>query len=338
MRIVYEGAVYHVAIRGNNRSVIFKIKQDRERFLEKLAESCRLFDIRLYLFCLMSNHAHLVLETPHANLSEFMHRLKTAYTVYFNKRHNQSGHLFQGRFRSSVVDEDEYILKLSRYVHLNPVYVKAHESKSGKERIQVLRDYQWSSYRGYIGQCSQLDYVDYDPVLTMMGGSKKKEQSVYRKFVESGIRDIDAAFIAAKQVSRFCIGSDLCQERVNDRYEDLVKSYDVKEDVSFRREGNLCPVETVLNAVFEILHVKPECLYRRSMNSLVRPLSAYALCHYSGLTQREAAGIMGLHSGAAVSLQIKKLHSDLSLNNETKEILQKLKERLARIKAQELTS
>ncbi len=92
LRIEYEGAVYHITLRGNNRRIIFKHDSDRERFIQKLAESVQQFDVRLYLFCLMENHVHFVLETPRANLSRFMHRLLTAYTVYFNRKHNESGH------------------------------------------------------------------------------------------------------------------------------------------------------------------------------------------------------------------------------------------------------
>ena len=141
VRIEYEVAVYHVTARGNNRNAIFADDADRERFLLDLEESVQRFDIRLYLFCLMTNHVHLVLETPRGNLSSFMHRVQTAYTVYFNRRHHQSGHLMQGRFGAAAVDEDEYILKLSRYVHLNPVFVQAHRSKSPRERTEILRAY-----------------------------------------------------------------------------------------------------------------------------------------------------------------------------------------------------
>ena len=81
-----------------------------------------------------------------------MHRLQTAYTVYFNRRHQQCGHLMQGRYGASVVEEDEYILKLSRYVHLNPVYIAKHRKKTYKERVDVLRSYVWSSYRSYVGK------------------------------------------------------------------------------------------------------------------------------------------------------------------------------------------
>ena len=80
------------------------------------------------------------METPQGNLSRFMHRLQTAYTVYFNRKHCRSGHLLQGRFGSTLVDEDQYILKLSRYVHLNPVFVKAHAKKPDRERVQISGD------------------------------------------------------------------------------------------------------------------------------------------------------------------------------------------------------
>ena len=97
-RIEYEGAVYHVTARGNERREIFRDDADREHFLRVLGESVGRFEVRLYLFCLMANHLHLVVETPRANLGRFMHRLQTAYTIHFNLRHCRSGHLMQGRY------------------------------------------------------------------------------------------------------------------------------------------------------------------------------------------------------------------------------------------------
>ena len=99
-RIEYEGAVYHVTARGNERRAIFHDDADREHFLRTLGESVGRFEVRLYLFCLMSNHIHLVVETPRANLGQFMHRLQTAYTIYFNRRHQRCGHLMQGRYKA----------------------------------------------------------------------------------------------------------------------------------------------------------------------------------------------------------------------------------------------
>jgi REP element-mobilizing transposase RayT len=307
LRVEYEGAVYHITLRGNNRRIIFKDDSDRERFIQKLAESVQQFDVRLYLFCLMENHVHFVLETPRANLSRFMHRLLTAYTVYFNRKHNESGHLMQGRFGATVVDEDEYILKLSRYVHLNPVYIKAYRNKPVRERIQILRKYHWSSYRSYIGKAKSLDFVNYGPVLEMMGRPKKKQSAVYRRFVECGISDIDAAFIETKKRSRLCIGSDECHRRMDAYYQEMLESFDKKEDVSFRRESKAHSVEEVLGVVCEVLQVNREVLTRRSKDSIIRPVVAKMLCQYSGLTQRQAAEIVGVRSGVAVCLQIRKV-------------------------------
>jgi hypothetical protein len=284
----------------------------------------------------MTNHVHLVFETPQANLSRFMQRLQTAYTIYFNRKYSQSGHLFQGRFGSSVVEEDEYILKLSRYVHLNPVFVKAHKNKTDRERVQVLRNYPWSSYRSYIGRCARLEFVDYGPILEMMDGSGKKQNAAYRRFVESGIRQIDAAFIYSKRRSGLCIGSELCRNRIDDLYGGLVEGYAAKEDVSFRREGGYYPVEIILEVVLQVLGAEPASLQRRGMNSMVRPVAAYALCRHGGLTQRQAAEVMGLRSGVAVSLQIKKLHEQIESNKKVRDILANLENRLENPKRRNL--
>lgn len=307
LRIIYEGAVYHVTLRGNERKPIFKDDQDRQRFLLKLEESLQRYDVRLHLYCLMTNHVHLVLATPRGNLSSFMQRLQTAYALYFNRRHNRHGHLWQGRFGACVVEEDEYILKLSRYVHLNPVYTKKAKSLPQRERIDTLRHYLWSSYRGYIGKVKPLSFVVEEPILAMMHRSVRKQRMAYRSFVEAGISDIDGAFIEAKSRSRLCIGSQACLERVESLYDALVEGADNTEDVSFRKTSRRHSVEQVLAVVCEVLGVEQDALYRRQRDSMIRPLAAWALCGHAGLTQRQAAETLKLNSGAGVSHQIKRL-------------------------------
>ena len=113
LRVHFEGAIYHVTLRGVERRRLFDDEDDRERFMDRLgvyAEECR---IRLYMFCLMTNHVHLLLETPEANLSVFMQKLQTAYTIYYNLRHDRTGHLVQGRFGAKLVEGNEYLLMLS---------------------------------------------------------------------------------------------------------------------------------------------------------------------------------------------------------------------------------
>jgi len=307
LRIEYEGAVYHVTIRGNQRADIFRSDQDRERFLFKLSESLQRFDVRLYLYCLMTNHVHMVLETPRGNLSRFMHRLQTAYTVYFNRRHQLSGHLMQGRFGAVLVDKDEYMLELSRYVHLNPVYLREHRDKTCRERIDILRRYVWSSYRSYIGKVKPLAFVDHAPILEMMGRIKAKRASVYRRFVESGIQDMDAAFVDKKRQSHLCLGSDDFHDHVEEIYKELVDGCGRKEDVSFQRVTRTYPMNVVLDCVCRVLKIERSMLMIRRRDSLIRPVAAKALCDHAGMTQRKVAEVFNLSTGGTVSKQLAKL-------------------------------
>ena len=207
-------------------------------------------------------------------------------------------------------------------------FIKAHQKKTDRERVQILRDYPWSSYRSYIGRNARLDFVDYNPILTMMDSPKKKQPATYCRFVEGGIREIDAAFIDTKRQSRFCIGSDENQERAQERYRGMIQAYDCKEDVSFRREGGSHSPDTVLAALLEILDIPREAIAKRQRNSLVRPLVAYALCHYAGSTQREVAEILGGCSGVAVSLQLKRFQAQLTQDPSLRKTIKKLENKL----------
>jgi REP element-mobilizing transposase RayT len=118
-----------VAFRGNERREIFGDDTDREALLARLAERAERYQVRLHLYCLMTNHAHLVVETPQGNLSDLMGGLLTSYANYFNARHRRAGHLLQRRYQSPLVEGDEYLLRLRWYLHLNPVFVKCWENR-----------------------------------------------------------------------------------------------------------------------------------------------------------------------------------------------------------------
>jgi REP element-mobilizing transposase RayT len=141
LRINYEGAFHHITVRGNERKKIFLSRADCEKFLCLLKENSVRYGIILHCYALMGNHYHLALETPHGRLSAFMHTINSGYTTYFNVKRKRSGHLFQGRFRSLLVDRDSYLLELSRYIHLNPV-------RAGI--VARPEDFPFSSYRAYI--------------------------------------------------------------------------------------------------------------------------------------------------------------------------------------------
>ena len=123
LRIEYPGAFYHVINRGQRQDAIVEDDRDREHFLSCLERMATLFGVRLHGFCLMTNHYHLVIETPEANLSRAIQWLNVSHAVYYNRRHGMTGHLFQGRFKAILIEADAYLETLSRYIHLNPVRV-----------------------------------------------------------------------------------------------------------------------------------------------------------------------------------------------------------------------
>lgn len=313
-RIEYEGAVYHVTARGNERRAIFADDADREYFLRVLGASVGQFDVRLYLFCLMGNHIHLVVETPHANLGRFMQQFQTAYTVHFNRRHERSGHLMQGRYHAWLVETDAYMLRLSRYVHLNPVFTPALRHRPLAERIAVLRGYPWSSYRTYIGCARPWAFLDTAPVLAMLapGGATP---ATYRRFVESGIEDIDAAFLEAQSASPLCLGSLAFRAKIQSLYRNLRPAAQRTEDISFRRRGVWRSPAEILAVVCRHLGVDQTALQRRRRDSFDRAIAARMLCDHAGLTQQQIADLLAIRSGGAVGKQLQKLTEELPRND-----------------------
>jgi REP element-mobilizing transposase RayT len=303
-------------------NLLFEDDADRERFLSNLADRVEQYHIRLYLFCLLSNHVHLVFETPEGNCSKFMQSLTTAYTVYFNRRHGRHGHLVDGRYKAKLVEGDTYLLALSRYVHLNPVQVGAMKGLPLKDRIRSLRHYRWSSYPSYIGRSSALKFVDYGPMLAEMGGSRHEQSKRYRQFVESGLAETEVSprtrrmarddFKAALKESPRSIGSDGFRAWVDELYQKIVETHRHPEDIVCRRITEPMSAEGVLGVLAEAFEVEVDAFRQRRRNSSLRGAAARFLCRYAGLTQREVADVLNAGSGAAISHQLRKLTVDLS--------------------------
>lgn len=183
LRILIPGAYYHVTCRGNDRRAIFRDDRDRSIFLEKLRASLANYEVELHAYVLMANHFHLLVATPKGNLSEFMRHFNISYTAAFNRSHHRVGHLYQGRFKAILVDQDNYLLELSRYVHLNPVRLRSYHNRSRGEKLRYLDRYGWSSLAGYLKASHKQPWVCYEQVLGQIGGSRKK----YAEFVIDGL-------------------------------------------------------------------------------------------------------------------------------------------------------
>ena len=153
LRVEYEGAVYHVTSRGNAREDIFLDNRDRSRFLEMLGDVVARYGWICHAYCLMTNHYHLLIETPEANLSRGMHLLNGVYTQWFNRRHKRVGHLLQGRFKAILVEKESHLLELARYIVLNPVRAKM---------VRSVRDWPWDSYRATSDQSDVPEFLTVD--------------------------------------------------------------------------------------------------------------------------------------------------------------------------------
>jgi len=179
LRIEYPNAVYHVTSRGNARNKIFLSDQDRENFLFVLGSVVKRFNWLCHAYCLMDNHYHLMIETPDANLSRGMRQLNGVYTQKYNWWHSKTGHIFQGRYKSILVEKENYLLELCRYVVLNPVRA---------DMAQKPGEWKWSSYEATAGLKNVPDYLTVGWILGLFSWNKKEAQKRYRKFVSEGIQ------------------------------------------------------------------------------------------------------------------------------------------------------
>lgn len=178
LRIQYPGAFYHVFSRGNQKQPIFLSDDDRYFFLKCLREAYEKFGVIVHVYCLMPNHFHLILETTLGNLSSMMHFLNTTYTVYFNTKHKRCGHLFQGRYKSILIEAESYAQELSRYIHLNPVR---------SEMAALPEQYPWSSYEFYRGPSRPEKWLETAFILRLFGEQLDKAREAHMEYVIKGI-------------------------------------------------------------------------------------------------------------------------------------------------------
>ena len=179
LRLELAGALYHVTSRGDGREDIFLSDDDRLVWLDTLAEVCKRFNWVCHAYCQMTNHYHLLIETPDANLSKGMRQLNGVYTQRFNRSHARVGHVFQGRFKGILVDKDSYLLELARYVVLNPLRAKM---------VRRLERWPWSSYLATCGQAAKPDWLQVDLVLAQFAAQRARAIEHYVAFVREGAR------------------------------------------------------------------------------------------------------------------------------------------------------
>ena len=177
LRLEFAGALYHVTSRGDRQEDIYEDDTDRVMYLNVLSEVCDRFNWVCHAYCLMSNHYHLLIETPDANLSKGMRYLNGVYTQRFNRSKGRVGHVYQGRYKAILVEKQSYLVELARYIVLNPVRA---------EMVRFAIDWSWSSYRATVGQVEAPAWLNVDWLLASFSLKKKDAIKLYKQFIVDG--------------------------------------------------------------------------------------------------------------------------------------------------------
>ena len=310
LRIEFEDAIYHLCARGNERQKVFRDDRDRVQFLELLERSCGRYEVSTLAFVLMANHFHLVAQTRRGNLSRWMHWLMVSYTVYFNRRHGRSGHLFQGRYKSFLVGEGEgdHLLGLSRYLHLNPVRGKVLGQGTPAQRREKLRSYRWSSYRGYAGLEKAFAFLAEGLVLGELGGPTRGQRLRYRHFVEEGLlREIESPWEAVRWQA--VLGNESFARKIQDRMRGLDKER--REVTALRRGGNLFDPMEVVKKVARRYQLPVEGLKQRSVYGLeARNVAMWLVWEKCGMSLRQIGEFFGGLEYSAVAQRLRRLRPE----------------------------
>lgn len=313
LRIEFEGAFYHITSRGNLRDRIFFDDRDKEMFLEILKRTKERYGYLVHAYALMDNHFHLLIETPKANISQIMQNVNTSYTVYINKKYQRSGHLFQGRFKGIIVDKDEYLVTLSRYIHLNPVRAKT---------VQRPEDYRWTSYRAYIDKSVRGSLADTSDTLSYFSKTRGDASDKYKAFVEAAVgieenpmKDIEAGIM---------LGGKRFKAKVI-KFLGKIKAHEELPQIKRLREQ--MPIDRVIKTCCSFYGKKEEDLIKRGKDKRERQIAIYLSKILSGKKNVEVGSFFGI-KGPAVSGLIKAIERKLDKEKKLKNEIESLKERL----------
>lgn len=307
LRLEHEDALWHVTSRGNEKKDIFRDDLDRERFVLMLSQSVIRFGWRLLSWVLMSNHYHLVIQTPQPNLSRGMHWLNGRYAQSFNRRHDRCGHLFQGRFHGTLIDKESYFLSVARYVVLNPV-------RAGL--VTHPEAWRWSSYRQTAGLERPKPWLAVEDLLQPFGGANLKGCEEYVRFVNA----TDSPESPWNHVvGQIYLGSPVWLERINEQITCKARSRE-------HPHAQIRPIRPAMNdivaAVAKTFDATPEQLVSRSRHSAMARSTAAYIAFEDGLyTQGEIASALQVRSPSSAGSMVRRCRQALETSIEIRELV-----------------
>lgn len=288
LRIQYPDAWYHVMNRGRRGENVFSSKQDYQSFIDLLEELNEIFNIKVAAYCLISNHYHLLIQTPNANLSRAMRHLNGVYTQRYNKRHNCDGQLFRGRYKSIVVESDSYALELVRYIHRNPL-------EAGL--VDNLQKYQWSTHKVYLSDAKKWKWVYKDYILKLFSKSKQESIKQYKKFVRKDIPEEINKIFGRKNLPAV-IGSKSFVDRLKSKFfniddcEDIPATKMLSPDID-NIKYHVCKKYNIEDSV---LHTSRRGYFNEPRNVII-----YLVRYLRNDTLKETGAYFGINKHSTVS-------------------------------------
>ena len=280
LRIKFPGAIYHIFSRGHRKENIFLSNHDREKFLKILIECIEKYSIHLYCYVLMKNHYHLFQKTPNPNLSEAMHHLNSSYSNWFKKKHKLDGSIFQGRFKSILVDTECYALTLSAYIHLNPV----------RAGFAIKpENYMWSSYHYYAGLEPIPNWINSSLISSIVNGNPPE----YKQFVENWSQ----ANNAGKKINMFGEDSILGDDKFKEQIRETIKNHALKTNQkdTLNSKALTCLTRVQIEDIFkETFQIEADLFHNKTENDLKKHILMYSLKKYSALSLQEISDIFDL--------------------------------------------
>lgn len=308
LRVEFEGAWYHAMNRGAGHRRIFLSAGDSRKFLEILADVTEIYRLEVHAYCLMDNHYHLLLHTPEAGLGRAMRHLNGVYTQHFNWRNGRDGPLFRGRYRAVLVDSDEFLLQVSRYIHLNPV-------EGGLAPRPEA--YKHSSYLAYLEPTVSPEWLTTSTVLGRLG--RGDTRSRYRRFVERGVDAPTRAFYQKARTDPV-LGGKSFRSRLQRLVETRPSHRDpeVPQARTVRKRPTLPAITAAVATIFglERTFLGEPGDGRRSSTTLARGMALYLGRHDARLplsAAAEWAGFRTYHSAATALTRFRKRLDDTEL-------------------------
>jgi len=311
LRLSFEDATYHITARGNRKERIFYSDKDKEIFLNKMEETFEKYSFICYAYCLMNNHYHLFIKTPLANISDGIHYLNTSYSNWFRAKYKIVGPIFQGRYKSILVDENNYGLRLSAYIHLNPARAKITDD---------IRKYPWSSFLDYIGMRKPLGRVDTTLILSQFGDNPIKAKEKYERFV---LENIDMKSPLEKLYKNIALGEEDFRRRIDEKIKDIGKKREIPETKFIKSYTS----DEIIDEISKKFNVEREKIFRKQRGNMYRQLALYLIKRYTQMSLKEIGKLFNMDY-TAVSQAVKRFEDKTKRDKETLAIEERLVERL----------